>query len=532
MEGQSAQRRAAEEATSLSQESGRAATADAFAGYIQLLRDADDLLVSAPETPPDERSRTLQRLLEMNTNHFSGLAVLALDGKLQATAGGGIDDAAASEAFATVRANHGNANSDIVLTDGGGAYVDYATVLVDGEHHAWGVLVARADAARLWQTTLAASLDGGRNIIVNQRGDFAAGVSSELVGQPWRASDFAAGAVRSRADGVDAICGLHAIAADTQIDHGWNIAACLPASRVLAGAHAGMQRLALISAAAFAMVLAVVVAVRSRLARAHELWRTRSPTRRPRRWSRSVEPADNRPVSVLSAAVDPRALRALIDAYEARNARLAARLRESVQVKLMVATARLSEAERVSEQGPEVADDLRERAIADLDVLNEHDLRAIGQELFPDLVRLGLPAALRALQKDVAEDIRVDVEADASIDSVDETAGRASIEPGRRMAIYRAALEAVRGLAAAGVEQCALSLRSVSPGLELVVQAAAIDGIFSFDLSAAAVTAEAYGGSLTVEGDGGRIAVRAIFPGEAPLPSEEEASADQADNAA
>jgi hypothetical protein len=521
MEGQSAQRRAVEEATSLSQESGRAATADAFAGYIQLLRDADDPLVSAPETPPDERTRTLQRLLEINTNHFSGLAVLALDGKLQAAAGGGIDDAAASEAFATVRASHGNANSDIVLTDGGGAYVDYATVLVDGEHHPWGVLVARADAARLWQTTLAASLDGGRNIIVNQRGDFAAGVSSELVGQPWTASDFAAGAVRSRADGIDAICGLHAIAAETQIDHGWNIAACLPASRVLSGAHAGTQRLALISAAAFAMVLAVVVlALGTRSgAVAHP-----EPDEAPATLEPIPEPGDDLPVAVLPAPVDPRAL---IDAYEARNARLAARLRESVQVKLMVATARLNEAERVSEQRPEAADDLRERAIADLDALNEHDLRAIGQELFPDLVRLGLPAALRALQKDVAGDIRVDVEGDASIDSVDETAGRASIEPGRRMAVYRAALEAVRGLAAAGVERCALSLRAVPPGLELFVQAVAVDGPFSLDLSAASLTAEAYGGSLTLEADGERIAVRALFPGEAQLPSE-----DQADDAA
>jgi hypothetical protein len=529
MEGQSAQRRAGEEAASLSQESGRAATADAFAGYIQLLRDADDPLVSAPETPPDERTRTLQRLLEMNTNHFSGLAVLALDGKLRATAGGGIDDAAASEAFATVRANHGNANSDIVLTDGGGAYVDYATVLVDGEHRAWGALVARADAARLWQTTLAASLDGGRNIIVNQRGDFAAGVSSELVGQPWRASDFGAGAVRSRADGVDAICSLYAIAAETQIDHGWNIAACLPASRVLAGAHAGMQRLALISAAAFAIVLAVVALALGTRPRAVA---NPEPDEAPAAPEPMPEPGDDLAIAALPAPVDPRAL---IDAYEARNARLATRLRESVQVKLMVATARLSEAQKVSEQGPEVADDLRERAIADLDALNEHDLRAIGQELFPDLVRLGLPAALRALQKDVAGDIRVDVEADAGIDSVDETAGRTSIEHGRRMAVYRAALETVRGLATAGIEQCVLSLRSVSSGIELVVQAKAIDGTFSLDLSAAAVTAEAYGGSLTVEGDGGHIAVRALFPGEAPPSSptsEDEASADQDDYAA
>jgi hypothetical protein len=527
MEGHSARQRAAVEAASLSQESGRAATADAFTGYIQLLRDADEPLVSAPDTSPAERAPALQRLLEVNTNRFSGLAVLALDGRVEATAGSGIDDPAVSEAFAAVRANHGNANSDIVLTEAGRAYVDYATVLVDGEFHAWGVLVARAEAARLWQTTLAASLDGGRNIIVNQRGDFSAGVGSELVGQPWTASDFAAGAVRSRADGIDSICGLHAIAADTQIDHGWNIAACIPADRVLAGAHAGMQRFALISAAAFAVVVAVAAFALYALYARPRAVANPEPDLGPAAPEPIPEPDDDLPVALVAAPVDPRAL---IDAYEARNARLATRLRESVQVKLMVATARLSEAEKASKQGAEFGDGLRERAIAELDALNEHDLRAIGQELFPDLVRLGLPAALHALRKDVAEDIQVDIEAEATIDSVDETTGRASIDQGRRMAIYRAALETVRALAAAGVKQCALSLRSLLPGLELVVQAEAIDGPFSFDLNAAALTAEAYGGSLTLEGDEGRILVRALFPGEAPLPSE--AQADRAYDAA
>lgn len=532
-QAQSARSRAAQEAASLSQESARQATADAFAGYIQLLRDADDPVVTAPQTPFAERVRVLQRQLELNTNRFSGLAVLRLDGSVEAVAGDGLDDAALSGAFAAVRADHGNSNSDVVITDRGRSYVDYATALFDSEHHPWGALVARGDAAGIWRTTVSASPDGGRNVIINQQGEIASGVDDNLVGKPWSASAFAAGTVRSRASGIDAVCGLSAIAADTQIDHGWNIATCLPVSRVLSGARAGSAQAGMIAAAVAALLLAGLAAgLQLRWAGGGVPDASSGELQGDETESPALEATFEVPAPTPEAPIEPAIdARMLMDAYESRNVRLATQLRGSVQAKLMVATARLKEAQNLEERDADSAEGLRERAIAELDALNEHDLRAISQELSPDLVRLGLPAALHALRKDVSAVIDVEVDADATFDSVDATVDRTPIDPALRTAMYRVALDAVHAFAAAGIEQCTVRLEPASEGLKIVAHADGLRDAALLDLDAATIIAEASGGTLTVESEERSTTVRAAFPVGAPV-FEDESSPDVAEGEA
>ena len=118
--------------------------------------------------------------------------------------------------------------------------------------------MGRADPATLWKGTLAASVDGGRNVIINSEGLFAAGVPDELLRQPWHGRPLGNGGVRADIAGVDSICGLAPIGKDTQIDRGLNVASCLPASLIQVERHAATGKQALITLAG--VVLAIVVA--------------------------------------------------------------------------------------------------------------------------------------------------------------------------------------------------------------------------------------------------------------------------------
>lgn len=508
------QRRAAAESQSFASHSSWLATGDAFGGYIQLLRDADDLEVRAIGTPSDIRTSALRRLLELNTNRFDALAVVDLDGSLVAASDPAMLDAPLSSAFATVRANRGNANSDIVITDSA-AHVDYASVLLSETGEPWAVLVARASPDRLWQSTLAATVDSGRNVIINSAGQFAAGVPAEQVGQPWSGSEWTAGTIRARPGGVDSICALQAIARDTQIDHGWVVASCLPASVVLAssGAVGGAVLLSILAAVFFAALGGIA------------LWYA------GRRLSPSgtevieEERADDIPILVerVPAPVEPEPepdlppqtidARSVIEAYEARNARLATQVRESVQARLLVASSRVEEALAMSEEDPVLSRAMLQRAAHELDELNEHELRAMGQDLYPDLVRLGLPAALRALRKDVADVMEVEVDAGSDADSVDIENGRALTQE-RRMLLYRLALDAVTCLADAGVEQCTIILQRPAGGIWLGVKAHAEHPHLpagEFDIHRLAL--EAYGGTLVLDVTAESVELVAEFPG-------------------
>jgi hypothetical protein len=493
--GDASRARASAEANSYAEHSGWLATGDAFGGYIQLLRYADDPEIRSSLTPSDIRTAAMRRVLELNTNRFSGLAVLSLDGQVLAATDGTMLDALSGDAFATVRANQGNANSDIVLPESGGSgYVEYATILVDPSGQKWAVLIARGAPDRLWLSTLAASIDGGRNVIINQQGQLAAGVPPEDLGRSWSGSDFGDGAIRTTVGGVDSICGLAAIASNTQIDHGWNVGSCLPASIVIASSGIGSRAIlaGLFASAVGAAAVATLVYFLGQ----------RSPV------ERELEPAveemdetllpesEPQPIPVPPPNVDARTL---IEAYELRSARLAGRVRDTVQARLLVASSRVDEALQLQEEDPALARVMLERASHELEDLNEHELRAMGQDLYPDLIRLGLPAALRALSKDLAGSMEIALVAEADSDSLDDESERA-IEPEVRLVLYRFAREALRHFDEAGMAECSVHLEQSGGDLWLAVKGHGDPGTLDPALfRATELAAETYGGIFRLD---------------------------------
>ena len=550
--GHAANVRASNEASSFAAHSGKLATGDAFDGYIQILRYAEDPVVAARTATNGDRIAAMQRLLYLNTNKFASLTIADRSGLVLASTDPSIQSVRDSQVFAETRANLGPANSDVVLPQAGArGYVEYSAPLKEPDGSTWAILVARADPERLFRSSLAATVDGGRNVIINSQGQFAAGVPGGLLGEPWRGSYVGDGGVRASIVGVDSICGLAPIGKDTQIDRGLNVASCLPTSLIQAEQAQAMdkQGLVTVAGAVLALVLAggllrfaltrggastTGAALADEAADRGDATLEESLVIEPD--AASVEPAMELPEPelappqipppvVIQADVDSAAL---IEAYEARNARLAARLRESVQARLLVATTRAETAFREATQAEAAPADRAEGepdetsthpagmhadAIARLEIIREHDLRAIGQELHPGLVRLGLGAALRGLQKDLADEVELelDIESGAALLGV----GPEGLVTPLRLVMYRFVLDAARALADPdhGVrvaidsdEEEALSVRVESEGSR---------GIDERALAATAIALEAYGGRLSIEQAGGTSAVVAIVPHEA-----------------
>ena len=161
--------------------------------------------------------------------------------------------------FAETRANLNPANSDVILPQvGSRGYVEYSAPLREPDGSTWAILVARGDPERLFRSSLAATVDGGRNVIINSQGQFAAGVPEDLLGEPWRGSYVGDGGVRASIVGLDSICGLAPIGKDTQIDRGLNVASCLPTSLIQAEQAQAMDKQGLVTLAG--AVLALVLA--------------------------------------------------------------------------------------------------------------------------------------------------------------------------------------------------------------------------------------------------------------------------------
>ena len=136
----------------------------------------------------------------------------------------------------------------------------------------------------------------------------------------------------------------------------------------------------------------------------------------------------------------------LIRAYEERNARLAQRLRETVQAKMLVAATEAEAAFKLLETDAETATSMHGHAMEEFEDIRKRELRSIGQEIFPGLTRLGLPGALRAMRKEFGDDIDISLDVDATTDSVGGGASRSSVAAPLRLVMYRFALESVRAL--------------------------------------------------------------------------------------
>ena len=549
-----ANERASNEAQSFSAHSAKLANIDAFDGYIAILRYADDPVLNDKNTSTERRLAIMQQDLYLNVNKFASLTIATRSGDVLASTDPSIRSVRGDQAFTETRANLSPANSDIVIpTPGQRGYIEYSTPLREPDGSVWGVLVARADPDRLWGATLAATIDGGRNVIVNNLGLFAAGVPDELLGQPWHGVDLGNGGVRANIAGVDSICGLALIGKNTQIDKGLNVASCMPVSLIQAehSRAMGKQGLVTVAGAILAAVLAcgaLWLLTRRGVARDRAAADVATvapegvaPTPAPTPAEQQAEPAlaavptppeaaDMPEPSGASAeppaapaplpaaplpAADVDAL-TLIDAYEERNARISDLLRETVQAKLLVATTQMDEAFRLAGTDADIAARLHTRAIEELERVRNLELRAIGQELHPALIRLGLPAALKALRKELAETIAVTLDVDATADSLVATPGRALVPAGERLVLYRFALDAIRMLANGGATRCGAALHRRDGMLELTVSGSTsereAEHVDRAALAASTLAVEAHGGFVSLERRGANVEITADLP--------------------
>jgi hypothetical protein len=226
----------------------------------------------------------------------------------------------------------------------------------------------------------------------------------------------------------------------------------------------------------------------------------------------------------------------LIDAYEARNARLAERLREQLQARLLVAATQADEAYKLAGADEGLSASLHEKAMQELEGLREREIRAIGQELYPGLVRLGLPGAMRAMKKELADVIEVRLDVDATMDSVATGRGRAALGPGLRLVLYRFVLDGVRMLAFAGASSASVTFAREGDWLALRVSGRPADGeIIDPDAMAAdAIAVEAYAGVMEITEDaaGVTMAARVPSPRPADAPDDTLATGDEDSGAA
>jgi hypothetical protein len=513
--------RASEEARSFAQHSAYLATGDAFSGYLQMLRYADDPALRSKSTTGADRRAIMQAQIYLNTNKMSALAVVDRSGFILATTDPSITDLRESEAYIKTRATLSPTNSDIILpATGKPGYVEFTAPLKEPQDGTtWAILYGRADPGNLWLGTLRGTVDGGRNVIINSEGQYAAGVPDELLGQPWRGVPLANGSVRADIAGVDSICGLGSVGRDTQIDHGWNVASCLPVSLIQleAGRAMGKQGIVTLAGAVLAVVAGGIAlwlllrddAERTGIAAAPPL-PVRDETA-PTAEVVTFEPLlvehtafveDDEPVPAVTVppavvvVADVDAV-TLIQAFERRNTMVADRLRELIQARIMVAAARADEAFRIAAEDPQRAAAMHAEAIDELERLRQRDIRALSQELHPGLVRLGLAAALRALQKDLEGVIDLTFEIASNVDVADIEPGTGSIDPDLRLVLYRIVRDALTALAGAGATEAIVTAQRDGAWVELEIVSVA--DLAGDPLAAATIALEAYGGTLQVE---------------------------------
>src|SRR5581483_3119169 len=83
--GRATDNRAANEAASFAAHSARIATGEAFDGYIQMLRYADDPTLRSRGSTPAARQEVLRQLIGLNVNKFRALLIADRSGNVLAT---------------------------------------------------------------------------------------------------------------------------------------------------------------------------------------------------------------------------------------------------------------------------------------------------------------------------------------------------------------------------------------------------------------------------------------------------------------
>jgi hypothetical protein len=503
--------RAATEAGSLADLAGHLATGDAYQTYLEMLRYAADPRVHNRVISPDDRRAAMQQQLYLNTNNLDALAVADRAGNVLATTDPSISHVLDSDAYLRTRNTLTAANSDVVMpSPGATGYVEFSVPLRDDDGGIWGVLLGRADPARLWAPTLEASVDGSRTLIISGAGEVAAGVPQAMLKQPWRAEPLSGGGVRAAIDGIDSICAASAIGQGSPIDRGTLVASCLPASLV-GNEHTGAmdrQGWVTISGAVLALVLAAGAL--------HIGFRERRPLlllTGPKDESTEEVSGEQYPPASPPAAPAPASV-AVIEAYERRNERISELLREGVRARLLLAATEAQDA-YARHAGDEADGGAHAHAIEELEDVRDRELRRVEQELYPGVVRLGLPNALKALRRDLAGDIDLTLAMDPRADALDADGEREAIPLGCRLVLYRFVLDGARGLAAAGAREALVTLRRDDAGVTLSLSATNVTDATGSRASveASRLAIEAYGGSLAWESADNAVRAVANFAG-------------------
>jgi signal peptidase len=232
--------RVAREATSLTALSARMAGREGYAADLELLRYADDPGLRAASGP--EQAAALGLLLGGPANVFDALAVVDPSGQVIASTDRNIVMVGGTSAFRLARANGSVASSIDGPADGAAGTIDFAAPITSPNGGPSGVLLGRASAERVWAATLDATVDGGRNVIVDGKGMLIAGATTGELGQARDAGPTGLGALHVSIDGTPSVCASSAIGEGTHLDMGWRVASCLPASLAATGSTTSLRR--------------------------------------------------------------------------------------------------------------------------------------------------------------------------------------------------------------------------------------------------------------------------------------------------
>ena len=512
--------RAAAEADSLSTLTARLATGDAFNTYLEMLRYAEDPAVRDGGTSREDRLKAMRLLLDLNTNNLVSLTVADRSGAVVASTDPKITQVLDSAAYQEARTSLTPGNTDVLVPNAGQpGYIEFAVPVKDAAGSTWGVLLGRADPDRLWKTTLAGAVDGSRSVIVTSTGLMAAGVPQELLGQPWRGQPLSGGGVSTSIAGVSSICGVSPIGVGSPIDRGFSVASCLPASLV-ASEHdraIGKQGWITLAGAVLAIVLAgaaLYVAERRRLVllgdfEDDDVASTEAGATDPEP-SSDAEAAGEPATVTIAADVDAVAL---IDGFERRNERLSEQLREDIRARMLVAASQAEQAYRRLDPESESDDSLHREAMEELEAVRDRALRAIEQEMYPAVVELGLPNALKSLRRDLADSIDLTLDLDPMADTLEAEDGRRPLAPGLRLVLYRLVLDASRALAERGAAEALVTLARTDGELSLAVESNLDEPAdeLAASLATSRLAVEAYGGELEIGREDERVRVRATF---------------------
>jgi signal peptidase len=254
------QQRLNREIESIAALSAKLARSEALGGDAQVAQYVADASLRNPQASEAERLGALRQAILLDTNTFSALAVIDLNGRVITSTDAAITDVHDSQAFLVTRADDRISSSDAVLPEGRHGYLDYAAPIRAADGTTWAILLGRADPMRMFAGTLGASVDDSTNVLLTGDERLVGGVTDSLLGTTWQAQPAGAGSVRASVGGRNVLCQASGIGAGTDVDHQLQVASCLPVSlaALTAGADYGRYGLYVVGFTAAAALAAAI----------------------------------------------------------------------------------------------------------------------------------------------------------------------------------------------------------------------------------------------------------------------------------